>query len=85
MMTRGWHWSTHRISILFTAAATLTISSLSTWASTGGMNGCGGINGFGRISETDQVKVVLEFSHDAMDVLPGILVVRGGGMAHKVA
>jgi hypothetical protein len=79
MMTRGWHWSIHWISILFTAAATLTISSLSTWAITGGMNG------FGGISETEQVKVVLEFSHDAMDVLPGILVVRGGGMAHKVA
>jgi hypothetical protein len=37
------------------------------------------------IGETEQVKIMLEFSHDSMDVLPGILMVRFGGGPHELA
>ena len=43
------------------------------------------MDGLGGIGKTEQVKTMLEFSHDSMDVLPGILMIRFGGVPHEVA
>jgi len=81
VVTRSWDRSIQRrvamTLLLATFGVVLLLSSLST-SSNAGTSLLAGIH------ETDLVKIVLKLSHDAVDMLPGGLMVRLWGIPHEV-